>query len=345
MLKKIASTFLILFTLVALWASTSRIAMDYLKDVRNGDKWWCVYQSKGNLLRMSHLDFIKKFAPADEPGRTPARAAGYAKNTALYLYGDSYTWSLHDSDFTSSEYHFINLYLGGKYHLDTTKKNILVIEIAELSIRDHFKDTHMTEALHDTVPLKTSAGFIDIKRNKASYASLGFNLHLDELFNSRINQNLEYNLFNYRFMYSFFLCKAAMNYYVFSRASGDVVISENGDYLLFKEALAYTNKPVPADEMKTLLNDLNIIYDHFKQQGFREVYLSMIPSTTSVVQPKGYNNMIPELQSDPRLRMKIIDAWAALKDGRQDYFCHGDTHWNRNGEQKWLDMVNAILLN
>jgi hypothetical protein len=343
MLKKIARDFFIVFGLVVLWASTSREAMEFISTKRRGNDWWSVYKANGNLLQLSHLDFVKAFNDDKHAVAKSYVPNDEAANTVLNLYGDSYSWSLNDSDFTGlSSFRFINLYTGGKYFIDTTKKNVLILEIAELSFRSFFADTGLITKLQYSETVKKTAR--QVIRRECSQSSLAsFNINLDAFFNSRINQNLEYNLFNYKSTYYLFLCKAALNYYLFNRASGDVVISKKGDYLILKDALKITGASIPPGELTTLVDNINRFYDHFRQAGFNEVYLSVIPGTSTIIQPEGYNQIIPMVQQDTRLRIKIIDAYSAFKDQQQDYFCHGDTHWNKKGKKKWLNMVDEII--
>ena len=90
---------------------------------------------------------------------------------------------------------------------------------------------------------------------------------------------------------------------------------------------------------------MNKVYDHYKAEGFTEVYLSVIPNTATIMQPEGYNNLIPLLYGNPQLRMKIIDVYSVFKkDPEGNYFNSGDTHWNKKGFLVWLDMVNNIII-
>jgi hypothetical protein len=75
------------------------------------------------------------------------------------------------------------------------------------------------------------------------------------------------------------------------------------------------------------------------------VYLSIIPNTASVVQPEGYNNLIPLIQTDPRLKIKVIDSYFMLGATPDSFFYRGDTHWNLHGKQKWVDKVNKLIVN
>jgi hypothetical protein len=145
-----------------------------------------------------------------------------------------------------------------------------------------------------------------------------------------------------------FECKAAINYYVFNRAAEGVVISDDKRYLFFKETMdkggtRSSFSGIGADEITLIVNNLNTIYDHYRKCGFTEVYFSMIPNPVTILQPKGYNNLIPAIQNDPRLRMKLIDIYTAFKNSKEDLYLHADTHWNIKGKQMWVDSINKII--
>ncbi len=180
-------------------------------------------------------------------------------------------------------------------------------------------------------------------------ASILPQLSVDNFFNKYINQNLQCNLFNYNFIIPVFECKAALNYYIFNRASGDAMISEDRNFLFLKETVSKTDigssyVPVNNSDITGIVNNFNKIYAHYKEEGFSEVYLSIIPNSATIVQPEGYNNLIPLIQNDVRLKMKVIDIYSVFKKSSDLYFLPGDTHWNFKGKQLWLDVVNEQLM-
>jgi hypothetical protein len=204
----------------------------------------------------------------------------------------------------------------------------------------------MLDEVHDSAIMKKNITGLD-GLEKMRYLA-GVSVNVNDLFNKYINQNLQCNLFNYNAMMPMFESKAALNYYLFNRASGDVVISNDRDFLFLKETVSYTGEassygPLTGDEVSRLVDNLNTIYDHYRQNGFREVYLSVIPNSATVNQPEGYNGLIPKLQNDVRLRMKVMDAYAAFRNTKERIYLPGDTHWNNAGRQLWLDIVNDTL--
>jgi hypothetical protein len=259
-------------------------------------------------------------------------------------------------------FHYINRTHGLKFHLDTSRNNVMVIEISERYMRAYFSSLQMLDEVVDTCGTKVSSGMIYpgspymAGKNSGrvffpvpSQASFVPANLIDVFFNKYINQNLQCNLFNYQVIIPLFESKAALNYTLFNRASGDVVISNDRNYLFLRETVSRTDvgssyEPINETEIKVLVDDLNVIYDHYRSIGFREVYLSVIPNSATILQPDGYNNLIPQVQNAVGLRMRIIDAYSLFRQSTDVLYMPGDTHWNNKGRQKWLDLVNEILI-
>jgi hypothetical protein len=351
MIKKVLSYFFIVFGLVVLWASTSRTAMEYVSTHRESEKWWGAYPClHGDLVSMSYLDIVKRFNPPVD--KTPIRRPAYnvPKNTVLYLHGDSYSRHLSDSDFAGVQTYIpIDRNHGINYHLDSTKNNILLIEVSERYFRAYFAGLQIFDEVCDSVIKKKTLAVGPFAYGPSYYAAGMGNLHFNEFFNKYINQNLQCNLFNYNFVMPMFQSKAALNYYVFNRASGDVVISKDRNFLFLKETVTLTDvnssySPLPAEDVQKLVDNLNAISDHYRSTGFKEVYISVIPNPATIMQPQGYNNLLPLVQQHPQRRFKIIDAYTAFKNSTEVLYLPGDTHWNNKGRQLWLDLVNKELV-
>jgi hypothetical protein len=351
MRNRIVRYSLIAAGIVILCSSTSQAVMRFLTARRDNDTWWGTFQSRnGNLASMAHLDFLEKFHTPQIKEHIKKAGTNRPKKTSLLLFGDSYTWSLRDTNFEGlSSFRFINCFVGGYFVHDDRARNIMIIAIGEARIREYFESDQMIHDVYDSAKKKNDITGIYLPQHfvirEASF------IHFpDVLYNKYINQNLEFNLFNYNFMMPLFGLKAAINYYLFKRASGDIIISDDGAYLFHKSTvdpgrISSSYSPLTVNEVNKLIITFNHIYDHFKNCGFYEIYLSIIPGTASIVQPAGYNNLIPQIQNNPHLRMKIIDIYSALKNSGGNMFFHGDSHWNNEGKQKWVDMVNGILIN
>ena len=352
MLKKIIRDILIIAGLFVLWASTSRNAMKFISDRRCDDSsWFGTYQgNKGDLVAFAYLDKVKKF-DSRKPHWFKRPAYDGTGNLVLYLSGDSYTEKIPDTALAGLyAYKFGRRFRKSfEYTIDTSRQNLLVIQIAERYTRDYFGTTRIFQDVCKAVPgNNTVTSDIPEVPHAKYFPGLFTILNPDNFFNKNINQNLQYNLFNYNFIVPAMMYKALFNYSVFDRASGDVVISQDKKQLFYKETVTANDisssySPLSPEDITSIINNLNVIYDHYKADGFTDVYLSIIPSTASVMQPQWYNHFIPLVQKDPRLKMKIIDAYSVYSISPDKYFLPGDVHWNNDGMQVWISQLNKIL--
>ncbi len=352
LVKKIFAYFAVAAGLTALALSTSKSLSERIQDIRSyslfHDLWWGEQRGKwGDLTSMSYLDQVKKFcAPRDYSFEK--QADSQEKNTDLYLYGDSYVLDIPKQAFAGVDSLFFHFrYDTRDYILNREKKNILIIEASERFVRQRFR----TAALLQNLRVKgepNAAKSAGEQPHKKQQENKPFGIA--DLFNPHINQNLEYHLFNYNFLIFPRQFKAVLNYTLFNRASGDVVISDDGNYLFYKITTMQNNLCSSYDrladnEVNTIVASLDTIYDHYRQAGFDEVYFSVIPNPATILQPAPYNNLIPLIQNDPKMKMPFIDLYSPFKESRDpaSFYRAGDTHWNNKGLQMWLDKVNNIL--
>jgi len=344
MLRKTAVCLIILTGLLLMMLSTSRTCMQLISDRRNEQEaWWGVQKPiYGDLAHMAYLDDVDMFRSLrDYDFHRPADSVG---KVDLYMQGDSYTWKVPDTAFA----HLGQYKFGWRfrddiiYKLDTDRRNILLIEIAERYVRSYFSNTDILQHVRAEQPLAA------IPHSKyRRYAALSFP-SMDWLFNPNINQNLEYNIFNYNFINPLRHLKAKMNYYCFNRASGDVVIADNKPQLFLKETVdgkrvENSYYPLQPGELQTIINNLNSIYDKYKADGFDNIYLSVIPNPVTIIQPAGYNGLIPALEGHASLKMKPLSIYKIYQATGGKVYRTGDTHWNNIGLQLWLAEVNKIL--
>lgn len=360
---------LILAGMGILYISTSETMMRKISDIRNeSDAWWGVHSSreKGDLVNMAYLDYIHKFHSERDYMFTKA-VCKEQPQTDLYLYGDSYTFKIPDTAFACVDNYTFGWRYSDiiKYRLDTSKKNILIIETTERYLAIYFLGLDLFKQVYDSASgpkemeeehivkgFKTPSLFNDIERifhfGLKMLFNIKWNFYVENCFSETINQNIEYHLFDYNFLSAPRQAKASLNYYLFKRASGDVVISESGDQLFIKESVSEDNimsarYHLKDDEYSIIINNLNTIYDHYRSEGFDEVYLAAIPNPVTILEPHGYNMLIPRLQSDPSLRMKCIDIYSEYKQNHENIFRPGDTHWSNKGMQMWIQVVNDSL--
>jgi hypothetical protein len=346
MLKKIARDLLIITGIGIMAISTSQSSMKWISEKRNdNEKWWGVHPvTQGDLVNMGYLQKVDKFlSPRDyafEPSQYPSH------KTDLIVYGDSYTFKIPGDAYSGVKNYKYGWRYNDKinYKLDSTQANVLIIEIAERYVRSFLNGTYIFDYLKKEE--NTTATLVSFPHK--TYAALPLP-DISELFNPNINQNLEYNLFNYNFINPVRHLKASLNYHLFSRASGDVVISNNRQQLFLKETVAGKRVencyyPLQEGELQRIIETMNTLYEHYKADGFTEVYVSMIPNPSTILQPEGYNMLIPLIEHHPDLKMPIISVYDIYKNTHKKIYATGDTHWNNAGLQLWLNEVNKRLI-
>jgi len=350
-IKKIIAYMSAITGITALVLSTSKGLSKQVKVMRSGkaagSSWWAQQRSlQGDLTAMAYLDRITKFCePKNHIFEKPMEGEG---KIDLYLYGDSYTMDIPKEAFANIDtlvFHY--RYDDRGYQLNPAKKNILIIEASERFVRERFRSAALLSNLRINKPDSTAIAAAGTTAQKTAGNKPFL---IADLFNPHINQNLEYHLFNYSFLVAPRQLKAVLNYKLFNRASGDVAISDDGKYLFYKMTVQQNNLCSSYDclarnEVSTIVASLNVIYDYYKQAGFDEVYFSPVPNPASILQPGPYNNLIPLIQNNSELKMSVIDIYSNFKQVKDPakLYRAGDTHWNNNGLQLWLRLVNDIL--
>ena len=346
--KKIAIYSLILLGVGIIYLSTSREMMKKISETRNEhDEWWGVHHAtEGDLVGMSYLYYVPEFCGGDKPHFNKMVCNGN-DSIHMVLWGDSYCYRIPPEAFPcAAPYRFGRRYFQTlKYRIDTNRKNVLVIEIAERYVLDYLSGTDMYRYVY-----KAEIDTVEDIKFENTEAGQPHNLHFytEMVFNPYINQNLEYNVFNYNCINGIRKLKALLNYVFFSRASGNVCVSQNKQYLLLKETIsnagnASSYAPCTAAQLNSIIKTLNDIYAHYKNEGFDEVYLSIIPNPATILQSEGYNKLIPSIQNNTSLRMKIIDIYTSFTKTKKEVYRRGDTHWNTEGMNMWIGIVNEQL--
>lgn len=321
---------------------------------------WCKHNNMGggDLVKLSFLDDIRKFWELKDYRFDKAPDTG-KKNIDLYLYGDSYTEDMPDSIFAGVyAYHYGNKLKGLKYTLDTARRNVLVVEITERLALETYSGTGIYDILKSNEPRNvpqtiatttapaTVAATAPVPVKKRSTLNLVSKTNFSQI----INTNLEYVLFDYKCINKVRQAKSDMNYSLFHHASGDVAISDNGNYIFYKPTIAQGSPysiymPLTDADINNLVSVLNEVYDHYRNEGFAEVYFSVIPNAATILQPAGYNGFIPRLYKSGALKMPVIDIYSiySTTPNPATLYRMGDTHWNNKGMQIWLGLLNNEL--
>lgn len=346
--------YIVLFAAIAVFVISSvddltRVLAQKKYDTKS---WWgsdkYIY---GDLYGMSYLPQFK--IPGEKGGKIIGhddRCQAIPKTFNIYATSDSYTWDLFKdpANFCGADksgYAASNFRDVLSIHLDSSKKNILVIETTERNVWTLLTDT--AYLLHFVQPLKPG----ETPNNEAS-AEERKKFHFK--FNMKdADANFEFNLWDYRFLTPLKQLKARLTFNWFNRANPDVIVSPDKKYLLYEHTVdtAYTEssfKPFNNQKANDMVTGLNLVYDHYKKLGFYDVYLSVIPNPVTILYPRykdlSYNQLIPKLQDNPALKLKVFDSYHLFLAHRNlQLFSRSDTHWTSVGEKLWLSAFNQQL--
>jgi len=238
--------------------------------------------------------------------------------------------------------------------LDTSQINILLIEIVERYLRVKPE----AEYIGKTMFIKNTSQTV-INKGTSIAMTADFSISREDLvkiynimYNPIINQNLEFNLFDYPIFTFCKEIKAWFNYKIFNRVPQEISVFDDCHYLFLKETIDTCSdlssfKYIPDEEVNNIVKILNTVYKHYRNNGFTEVILSVIPNPVSVIFPsyKKYNDIIRRVQNHSGLVMPMLNIYDKLKSAPCKVYYNSDSHWNKNGFTIWLNEFNKYLSN
>jgi len=293
-------------------------------------------QRYGDLFGISYLSHFKNQLPKYRIKEIISKS----KLVNLYIIGDSY---LLNNTISKNFYSVDTVYYTQWKHeekefkLDTNKQNILIIETVERQFISRFCDSTNIKFAFSNKP----------KKKKILTLSAQFE---EFVFNKKINDNLEFILFDNIFFTIIKQLRADINYMFFNKIPPKITISSNKDYLFLTETIDTTLntssfKKVDGDELNKCIRNCNTMTNFYLKNGFDKVYFSIIPNPVSVLgyQDYKYNNLIPKIQTLSIRDFETIDVFFEFSQSPDKYFYHSDSHWNSAGLQTWVDKVNKLL--
>jgi hypothetical protein len=299
----------------------------------------------GDLYRLSYLpEFKAKSVNCDSTTTSKSDSS----NTNLYVIGDSFTEEarVKKSDFLSEHYTYTHWEKQADIQLDTTKRNILILETVERTFKDHFsKEVRNFSLKNQPNSNLVSASWKQNLKNKVAEIVLF-------CFPKGIEERLEHTLFNYDFFLSFREFKAHFNLLFFNRIEKKVMLSKDKKNIYYSEEADSNDThsafyPVEQAEIDTFVSTINAAREKYLKAGFNEVYLSIIPNKVSVLSPDlgNYNHLVERIQLDSRVKTPIIDTFSDFRKSPSSYYLKSDTHWNCEGRNVWLAKINLIIEN
>jgi hypothetical protein len=297
----------------------------------------------GDLYRLSYLPDFKEKA-----SKCPTSKAGNPEqNVNLFIIGDSFTEAerVNKNDFNATNYTYTHWAKQADIQLDTSIRNILILETVERTFKEHFTQKAENFQL---------AGFNEKKGVSKKSWKRALVEKSDELitfcFPKGTEERLEHTLFNYDFFLQFRELKAQLNHNIFGRIENKVVLSKDEKHLFYVEEAGTTDEhsafyPVSQSEIDTFILNINETREAYLKAGFDEVYLSIIPNKVSILSPDlgKYNHLIERIQADKKLQATIIDTYSDFKKSPDKIYLKSDTHWSCAGRDIWLEKVNKIL--
>lgn len=311
-------------------------------------EWWADYRTYHLHAAYAKARYGDLYSNCFLPGYIdtayiPLKKYTQKGNTNLYIIHDSYLEGKIEKDNFTGLGKLVTANYNNEpiaINLDTTQKNILLIECSERTADWRFADPTSVVAHFSFSPLKKPQA--KTEESQESFANY--------FFNPNINQNLEFSLYDYEYFIPVKSLKAQLNYSLFKRLPKDVSVSSDGKYLFLNETVdpaSGASSFILLDSVRLhyLTQCINGISEYFKQRGFSEVYFSIVPNPVSILDAKRYpyNHKIEKLESDPYLQARYISIYSLFKNTKQKIYRTDDSHWNGHGLQLWIDEVNKEL--
>ncbi|MCK8490350.1 hypothetical protein M0L20_00725 [Spirosoma sp. RP8] len=291
----------------------------------------------GDLYRISALSQFKD----DQPVCPPSNRASDTASTHLYIIGDSFSEEqrIGQNDFRVSHYQRVKWGFTQRAQLDPSKRNVLLLETVERHFREHF-----AQPVNELVVEKDTA------QNPTPIQMWWEKLNAD-YHRSDVEERLASTLFSQDWAFWFKEAKAALTLDWFNRASTGVSLSRDQKNIFLDFDTDTTRKKLSSfselsdAEVNTLVDSLNSVADRYRQLGFDDVYLSIIPNKATILEPNrgAYNHLIERVQNSPALRVKTVNIYLPYKQAKQSPYLNGDTHWNCQGRSLWLEAVRKQL--
>lgn len=305
---------------------------------------------RGDLYGLTYLRQFKEYDFAEQSILAPANHSknDIQKNTHLFLIGDSFTNSIDKSQYIAQETDFIRLGVNSKkIQLDSTKRNVLIIQNVERGIGYRLNDDQYQQTFMGTSGYFTHEIKEDLKNENAEKPAL-----LKDFGGNNIEDRLQAMLFNAKIFGLIKEAKAALNLNLFGRIHGKNVISKDQKNIFYldeagdEETVGFASSfcNLRDEKIKEYVKNSEEITQFYKNMGFDDVYFAFVPNKVSIIAPNDdkYNHQIERLQKYHSASFKTIDIYSALV-GHPEFYHKGDGHWNNKGLALFVEKVNTLL--
>lgn len=346
-MRKFIALFVFILFGAALIMSSSNSGMAWLTNQRyapgallGSDKY-----TYGDLFGISYLPAFKKVKDTSPVAPPVLSAAG--KDLSLYVIGDSYFYSSFEQvpDYfertkSLTFYKWDDRPAQSFKLLQDSTRNVLLIECVERNVLN-------------VVNLQRVQSVFELPVQESPKPAVGRlnDVIREMLYHPTLEENLSFALFDISVFSVFKELKASFNQAFFGRSPSGVVLSQSKDFLYLEQtvdtaATGSSFKPISPKTYLDLIQQMRLIEAYAKSIGFDEVIFTFIPNPSSVLLTEGraYNQFVPEVARLTANDFRVIDPTHALSKNAKANFFHNDSHWNKNGAQIWLALLNQRLL-
>jgi hypothetical protein len=303
---------------------------------------------RGDLYSFTYLPQFKEYDYVQQCKMTPPlhKSEDVLENTHLYLIGDSFTIDIDTNHYIAGKTTSIRVGVNSKkISLDSTKKNILVIENIERGILDRFDNSN-----YESTFLGKSGYYLNDETKNDLVLNLKKPSLLKEFGGEDIELRLEHIAFDYEIFNLIKESKANFNLRFFNKVNGNHIVSKDAKkifYLSEATPLPYKTSsfyPLQESEIKQYVHNAETVSQFYKKMGFDEVYFVFVPNKVSILAPNHgkYNHQIERIQAKQNPKFKTIDLYSDLKK-HPEYYHLGDGHWNHKGMELFVKKVNRLL--
>ncbi len=300
----------------------------------------------GDLYRLSNLpQFKERTIYCHEDGKT---LANDSSKVNLYIIGDSFSEEarVDKTDFNASKYLYTHWANDTYIHLDSTKRNILILESVERASKEHLSEDVDNFRIEKPPIISENPNLTFSQKIIHEWKNIRL-----VLFPLGTEERLEHTLFNYDIFLWFRELKSKMNLTLFDRVEPKVILSKDKQHIYYMEEADSTNDrsaffPVTDAQIDTFVKHANASREKYLKAGFDEVYLSIIPNKVSVQSPDlgRYNHLIERIQNHSALEVPVIDTYTIFKKTPEKYYLKSDTHWNCAGRDVWVNIINQQVI-
>jgi hypothetical protein len=349
MVKKTILYFSIILFWVALAIGASSALYYYF--VKN--EYIANYERYGDLYRFSNLPQFKQ-KQIECKRQFGGVEVSKKLDVALYTIGDSFLrpWRINEYDFPYKYYRNISWEEDHvAIQLDSTVKNVLLLECVERHTRERFNVVPKNYILQkDIVPLPWTPP-TRLQRVKNKIMPI-WEAMKTTCFTPETADHLEHMFFSADWILPIKELKAAINLDWFNRVNSSAGMSKDKKHIFyFKDMdtsmINSTYKALADSELNKMVANVDSTIKAYKSMGFDEVFVSVIPNKSSILAPNDgiYNHLAERFEKASEGKFETIDIYKEYVQNRNIVFGINETHWTCFGKNIWVKNAREKIEN